>query len=356
MVSNTIQCDLTEHFRFFQYSVHAESKNGKQIDSASRRNFLARKGIKALLVSERGGSNSEKEADNIMRQVFASGSFFFTSNAIKGLEAKNMPFDLLDGTTTDGDILRVVSVHAFGKPAALLQGDAAGKGQKKKTGDDMVSMDLRCADCPKAFTSAEALLAHCKAEGHTPVYEAVGKMEQPETNVFLSFVNVALDRALGERMAKWGRDYINPKDFQERDGIKIFRGFRCEFNILKPTASLPPSLFLTVDLRAKIIRTESLLQKICAGKNMNNPVFSDTEKKRINREWAGEVIISTLNRACFPVHEILFDESPDSLMIEELGMSHTTYFAKRKNCVLKYPKVKVMVAVMGNRNNQIIHM
>lgn len=352
-MSNVFLAELTPNFKFYLYTVDARDKKDEVIDSSARRNELIFKGLREKVLN----NLPEKTKKSVLRAIFPTGSAFFSANEIKGLDPSKLPYELVDGTGTGGDTAVVVGMKVFGRPAILQAG------AQLRTGENEVSLDFRCADCTAAFSSLGALLAHCEAEGHSPVYGQTGSGDQPmqpDLAVFNMYANLALQKAFQERMARWGRAYIDPNVFTEPTdrgkslGIKVFRAFHVEFNILRPDAT-KAQLALTVDLRAKIIRTKSVLHAVANGRDLGTLTFSDSEKKQIKRQWTEETVISMIDKTCFSVHDIIFDHSPDTLMIDDLNMSHTEYFQKRKGVKLMYPKTKVMVAVLGRRQ-KIIHL
>ena len=77
-----------------------------------------------------------------------------------------------------------------------------------------VVMDNRCTQCVKAFPDVRGLLQHCAETGHQPVFDPKDSFtREAEPPVFLSYANMVLSRALSERLAKWGREYIDPGEF-----------------------------------------------------------------------------------------------------------------------------------------------
>jgi hypothetical protein len=203
--------------------------------------------------------------------------------------------------------------------------------------------------------------------GHAPVYapdEFASGDKAPrhaQMEVFISYVNGALQRALGERLARWGAEYIDPEQVTEPTdnqgnsmGVRVYQAFSCRFNPLRPgDGSGPAHLALTVDLRAKIVRTMSVLQSLAGNGDPDrySPNRHDQDKAR--KEWIGEVVISMHDKKCYSVTDLIFDHSAASMPVEGLGYSHAEYFKQRKNIVLKYPNAKPMIAVLGRRNQTI---
>lgn len=181
---------------------------------------------------------------------------------------------------------------------------------------------------------------------------------------FEMFANVALEGALRERMARWGRDFIDPQSFAEpKDrngislGVQIFKAYRCNFNLMRQsnTKSAVARLTLTIDLRAKVIRKSTLLDAIY--KSPYTPQkegsLSRTELESVKRNWIGETVITTYDKKCYSVVDLMFDQSPNSLMIPGTTTSHTQYFATRKKIKLQFPNAKPMVVVQGRNKKNI---
>lgn len=177
--------------------------------------------------------------------------------------------------------------------------------------------------------------------------------------VFLAYVNGALNRALSERLARWGSEYIDPSNVTEPVdrqgnslGVRVYEAFSCQFGMLRPSLEGPVQLSLTVDLRAKIVRTMSVLDHLSSGRPENwRPHHSEQDKAR--RAWIGEVVISMHDKKCYSVTDLLFDHSAASMPVDGLGMSHADYFKQRKNINLNYPNAVPMIAVLGRRNQTI---
>jgi hypothetical protein len=178
--------------------------------------------------------------------------------------------------------------------------------------------------------------------------------------VFSAYVNLALERALSERLARWGSEYIDPSNMTEPVdksgrslGVRVYEAFACQFNFLRPTSDDPPRLGLTVDLRAKIVRTLSVMDHLVGDQDPNLYSPSYQEQERCRRQWIGEVVISMHDKKCYSVTDLLFDHSAESLPVESLGMSHAEYFIKRKNIKLKYPTFRPILALVGRRNQPV---
>jgi len=115
------------------------------------------------------------------------------------------------------------------------------------------------------------------------------------------------------------------------------------------------SLTLTVDLRAKLQRTKSLLETICLDQDPSKVNFTPSKQNEHKRRWKKEVVICTYDKKCYSVIDLLFDHSPASKPVDGLGMSHADYFTKKKKITLKYPNAKPLVAVLG-RNQSTIYL
>ncbi len=202
--------------------------------------------------------------------------------------------------------------------------------------------------------------------GHTPVYSAsdnatTGSEPVPSsTEVFNAYINGALQRALGERLARWGTEYIDPMNMKEPVdkqnrplGVRVYEAYSCQFGFIRNGDDDTPRVGLTVDLRAKIVRTMSVLDNLANGQDPKYYNPSHSEKERARRQFIGEVVISMHDKKCYSVTDLMFDHSANSLPVDGLGISHAEYFAKRKSIQLKYPDARPMIAVLGRRNQTI---
>lgn len=222
---------VTPNFRFYTYGVEAVDKQGNSIDSFGRRAQLFDMG----LWNDRYKNMPAKEKDSLKRVVFFKGSFFYSSRPISGFEQQNLPATLVDGQESEGDVLRVINVRCFTLPSEMTSGSVTSTG----TG---ALVDRRCSNCTRAFVDFDALLAHCEMSGHSPVFELDDNNETPRQaspGVFLGYCNVALVQAMSERMARWGRDFVDPKSFREPQdrngrshGIRVVSTYYCSFLLL----------------------------------------------------------------------------------------------------------------------------
>ncbi len=204
--------------------------------------------------------------------------------------------------------------------------------------------------------------------GHKPFYAAsdVASLSAgpipADLDMFLSYINVALQRGLGERLARWGAEYIDPMNMTEPVdnagrslGVRVYEAFSCQFGLIRPNRGDNPRVGLTVDLRAKIVRTMSVLDHLVGNQDPNGYKPSFQEQERSRRAWIGETVISMHDKKCYSVTDLVYDHSAATLLVEGLGMSHDEYFSKRKSIKLKFPNARPMIAVLGRRN-QIIHL
>lgn len=234
--------------------------------------------------------------------VFFAGSFFFSAREIPGLEPAKLPVILCDGATTKGDTMRCVDARKFTAPLILQPATPA----TVTRGLNEVQFDgLRCSNCTKTFTDDRDMLQHCRASGHLPIF-GPSSDDAPSVpasvEVFVSYVSLALERAMGERLTRWGREYVDrdapipAKDRQGRDlGVSIFEAISLSLGVLK-VANAPPVLALTCDLRAKVIRNVSVLD--CIYENRGNQPFSPQDQVRLRREWVGSVVIYKNDHKC----------------------------------------------------------
>uniref|UniRef100_A0A7S4JYJ5 C2H2-type domain-containing protein n=1 Tax=Odontella aurita TaxID=265563 RepID=A0A7S4JYJ5_9STRA len=369
--------DITPHFKFYVYGVDGRDIKGKLIDSRNRRFDLFKQGLLAKetgLLARLG--MSPKEVENLKRVIFFEGSTFYSARKIQGLERANLPRALV-GTKESkkdetpmgdsGDSLTITEVKCYVAPRGLKTTSAnvpsaAGVTKSSDPSEARYSVDRRCDDCTKAFTDLEALLQHCSIENHSPVTapDEEDRVEEPTYETFLAYCNIALQQAMNERMARWGREYIDPtkfKDPKDRNGndlgVRVFQAYTCEFGMNRPDFKSPLSLTLTVDLRAKLLRNKTVLDQISEGKNPNSARYDQRRVQDFKRRWKGEVVICTYDKKCYSVIDLLFDKSAASMPVPNLAMSHAEYFQKRKNIKLKYPDARPLVAVLGRKDSTI---
>lgn len=129
-----------------------------------------------------------------------------------------------------------------------------------------------CVASPSEFSLFFLLLSiispRSQQSGHKPVYSpddtaVIGCKPIPANmEVFNSYVNGALQRALGERLARWGTEYIDPENMKEPTdkqgrslGVRVYEAYSCQFGFIRNSSTDIPRVGLTVDLRAKIVRT-----------------------------------------------------------------------------------------------------
>ncbi len=236
-VSNIIPATVTPNFRFYMYSLDGQDKNGTPISSKGRRVELLRIGLfdqkQGLLARNKVDAKLIKDFERI---VFCEGSFFFSARRIpflvefpttligaKEAGAPDMPI------TDNGDSLTVNSVNIYCAPKGIAVG------QEKDVGKLSLSMDRRCSNCTTSFVDRQALINHCSTTGHKPQCgdDEDGALAVPASiEIFTSFCNVALNRAMGERMARWGTDFVDPAHFTDPTdrqgrsmGVHIFRAY-----------------------------------------------------------------------------------------------------------------------------------
>eukprot|EP00934_Nitzschia_sp_Nitz4_P001230 Nitzschia sp. Nitz4//scaffold129_size63868//31071//34237//NITZ4_006199-RA/size63868-augustus-gene-0.56-mRNA-1//-1//CDS//3329534905//1230//frame0 len=352
-LSNIILATVTQGFQFYLYSVQATDVNGDPIESLFRRRFLFNLGFWDGLLKDM----PDKEKKDLRRVVFFLGSFFFSARPIEALE--NLPVALPVGGQADGDSIHIVKMEHY-LPPKELKVPVSAPSQR-----DQIAFDQRCAGCAKAFVDVGSLLQHCQQVGHRPVYmpgdtdtsKVVAHPAQLE--VFVAYVNQVLQQALGERLAKWGPHFIDPQsvkepvDRQGRSlGVQVYEAFSCKFGLLRNPQGVA-SLALTVDLRAKVIRSVSVLDYLCDGSDPKRYKPSPQDIARAKKDLIGEIVIAKYDKKCYTVTDVLFNHSPATMPVEGLGMSHAQYFEKRKSIKLKYPSAAPMLAVMGRKDQTI---
>ena len=72
-------------------------------------------------------------------------------------------------------------------------------------------------------------------------------------------------------------------------GVTIYQAFSCEFGLVKQKSDKPQKahLSLTVDLRAKVLRSQSLLDNLYNGNDPNKYQLSRQDQERARRQWIG---------------------------------------------------------------------
>jgi hypothetical protein len=351
--TNIVCATLTPNFQFYMYTFHTDDRDGKQITSKTRCSQLLRIGIFDRLWKNMPASEKESR----QRTIFFDGTtYFFSASPVPGIET--FPMDLLDGADTEMDRITLLQMQMYAAPVELSNGKPG-----PSSSPNTLSMDFRCADCVKSFTDFQGLKMHCQVTGHKPVSSKNTTESTPSPiGLFSQFANLAIKKAMGERMARWGPHFIDPKSFvtpRKRNGqdlgVHVFQAYEVEFNVGKTNSDGPAKLMMTVDLKAKVIRTRSLLDILCNDRDPKTYRFSEQEKNAAKRRWVGQGVISKLDKSTYWIHDVLFDHSPDSLPVGNLGMSHTVYFRDRKKHTLQHPTAKPMLAVLG-RNKSIIHL
>jgi len=350
VISNILPAEITANFSFYIYTVDCRDKDDTNIEGRGRRTDLFRIGVWDNLLKDLPAA--EKEV--LKRVVFFAGSFFFSGRPIPGLEKGKCPTQLVDGTQTKGDTFTIVQVQHYSAPEILTAPlPTAQQGE--------VTVDtFRCFSCTKTFKSEEFMLQHCSQAGHQPVYPP--KTDGPAMlETFLAYCNTALQRAMGERLRKWGDEYINEDRAikgQSRDGrdlgIDIFEAYSCKFGILRRNEVKDASkarLILTVDLRAKIMRTVTVLD-VLNNIQSTDSNWSQQNQSRAKRQWIGERVMYTREKKGYTVVGLDFDNSPRSLPVPEKSISHEEYF-KSKGITLKYPDHVPMIVVLGRQDREI---
>lgn len=144
-----------------------------------------------------------------------------------------------------------------------------------------------------------------------------------------------------------------PKDHRGQSlGVRVYEAYCCTFGFLR-NAQETASLSLTVDLRAKIARTMSVLDHLCQGKDPTNYHPSSQEQMEAKRHWISEVVITMHDKRCHSVVDLDFEHSASTLPVKGLGMSHAEYFEKRKGTKLRFPDAVPMVVALGRNNLHI---
>jgi hypothetical protein len=279
-----IKATVSPHFSFYQYSVECIDKSGKQIESRFQRADLFRS---AFWDNPKYMGNVEKkEKDDWKRVIAFQGSSFFSSRPVPGLEADKLPLEL--GSNQRGDTIRCVNVEHFKAPDVL-------QGMPSTPPEGDIAFDsTRCANCTATFANHKLLLQHCKTTGHSPVYqETLAGATPAKVEVFLAYVNILLNTAFSERFQRWGRHFVDPTKGKEATGCFVYPAYDAEFSLAKLAGKV--CLVLTLDLRAKVIRSESVADDLFK-------VYGDrltvSQQNEARRKWIGEVVIYKNEKKC----------------------------------------------------------
>jgi hypothetical protein len=368
-LSNIIPAHVSTNFVFYQYGIDVSNHMGQPINSRRRRAELFNIGLfhpETGLLAKNGMEESAR--NDLDRVVFFEGSGVYTAREIPFIDT--FPFTLVSAEQSlNGDVMTITGIKGFSPPKCLVpisQDPTIKKEDGFTSSVPMVTIDIRCANCTKAFSDSAALFSHCQNTGHSPATansnSKSGLVIEPSSNEqFTAFCNVALRKAMSERLAKWGREYIDAKTMTEpKDkrgnslGVRVFRAYSCDFGLIRPNGK-EAQLALTVDLKAKLIRTKSILDMICEDRDPNNVRFDEYQIRKAKQTFENEVVICTYDKRCYSVTDIDFSHSPASLPIGDSNMSHAEYFIEKKGIPLKYPNSPPMISVLG-RNNMIIHL
>ncbi|CAB9523207.1 Piwi-like protein 1 [Seminavis robusta] len=359
--TNKILGKLPSSFRFYYYTAAAMKNEKEQVDSRYRRRALFNKAIFDNLLADK----SPKEKQRIRKSMFFEGSFFFSTVQVEGLEGHKLPLKLV--TTDRGETFTVLKEQKFKCPKSMDKPK-----QPQALGANVLQFEHQCSNCGMKFSDTRSLLQHCQAQSHMPVYTNPDDptLLEPDDKFFLQYCNVALARALQDKLTKWGTEFIDPTQYTEPTdwrgnslGITIYRAYSCDFGLDRSKLRAPGQvsathLTLTVDLRSKIMRSTSLLDEIY-GNNVGRHL-SDHEKDKLKRQWEGQVVIYKLEKKCYSIVALRFDLSPKTFPVKGLkseqgdrDMLHSEYFEIRKNTSLQYPDVYPMVEVQGRRKESI---
>jgi hypothetical protein len=296
VVANVLKAKVTDNFSFWRYNLDSRDARDENIEARGRRDLLFRRGFWDLLLANR----TPEAKEDLKRVLFYAGSVFYCARQVPELAAVHRGEHVLLPGGTDGDVMTVVGVARLTPPAVL-------RAAPPPVGAHQVAADLRCSQCTLAFTSREGLEQHCSSTGHMPVLamEGLNLQETTEATVeeFSTYINFALKRALLERFDMWGSEFIDPKaqpvEAADRQGnplgIKVHEAFSCSFTINKDLQG-KAYLALTVDLRAKIIRTTTVLDALYNGKYTKGQTLSPAMQRNAMREWEGERVVYILEK------------------------------------------------------------
>jgi len=289
--------------------------------------------------------------------MFFEGSQVYSSRPIPGLE--KLPVVLVagggneDNKKTGSEVDEYLSIEkctVLGAPKDVLTISTPAGG----TPEGYVASDPRCGYCNRTFRETQSLMQHCERQAHKP---AVKTDSVPATNDdFLNFCNIALKRALNEKLMRWGDAYIDPRNYRDEEGVRIFDAYYCEFSLIRSNKEKGKlSLALTADVRVKLQRSKTLLDMLAEinPSAKTGSGWRESDMKTAQRRYEGECVIYTIDKRTFDIVKLHFNESADSKMVDQLNISHAEYFEKKKKMKLKYPKAKPLVEVFGRNKSSI---
>ncbi|GKY93658.1 hypothetical protein MPSEU_000333200 [Mayamaea pseudoterrestris] len=335
--TNLIKATVTPFFSFYQYMVSCTDKSGKPIDGRFRRAQLFRIG----LWDNHFSGMPDAEKDDWKRVVAFQGAYFFSARKIPRLEETDLPKDL--AIDENGDVIRCIEVKHWKAPDLLQQVVSP-----TPAGD--VALDShRCGSCTATYQTNQALLQHCRNSNHQPVTQQSIVGAEPATpELFTAYVNIFLNRALDERLDRWGGRHYDPEKGKDERGCTIYPAYDAYFGLQRIGGKV--ALVLTLDLRAKVIRNLSLLDEI--NPDGRNTQFTMQEQNAERRKWVGQVVIYTREKRCYTVADLDFGNSANTLLIPGTRTTHAAYF-RSKGVQLVHPNAIPMVTVPGRRNENI---
>eukprot|EP00588_Corethron_pennatum_P014481 CAMPEP_0194279044 /NCGR_PEP_ID=MMETSP0169-20130528/13128_1 /TAXON_ID=218684 /ORGANISM="Corethron pennatum, Strain L29A3" /LENGTH=1387 /DNA_ID=CAMNT_0039023397 /DNA_START=21 /DNA_END=4184 /DNA_ORIENTATION=+ len=369
-LSNLIPVIVSPTFVFTLYGISALDKDGNDIQQRRRRSEMFYTGLTTHLKSLKLEPSSEMAA--IRRGIFFDGTCCYSSKPIPGLLAEDLPRIIHGDDAGIGDTLTITKGEEFTSPSELHV-------------DAVHHSNYACGTCNKAFREEKALMAHCTSDTfatpHSPRNDTfiikkeeeaiedgpLGTRYPSTTQTFLTYTSNVLQKAMDEKLMRWGREYIDPVEFTEpKDknnrslGIRVFKAYSCDFGYNR-TEGLGSAiqLTLTVDLKAKIMRTKNLLDSLCQQVGHRGSPdeiqWKSQDIMQARNQWNGEVVIAMYDKRCFSVIDLDFEHSAASLPVPGLGISHADYFEQKKGNKLQYPNASPMVSVAG-RGGQTINL
>lgn len=340
VTTNSFPAVLTPNFGFYQVSITIQDPQGKEVDSRFVKRIIFRK---AMLDHHLRHLPPEPKRD-AYRSYFFVGSYFFAIRNDPPFRTDEKMYRGPEGS------LRIGKVQHYTAPLSLVAPQAPVPGTTR-LGEVVVDAH-RCSHCTRTFSTTQALLAHCANTGHQPVTSPfpVGTADhvppsRPATmEVLAAYANCILQATLNgdPKLKKWGREHVDlesktePTDRNRRPlGIELYKAYSASFSV----AAVPPSkdvsgpmrdrsksgggrpksewrgdadigsvahgddnatakLILTVDLKAKIMRTRTLLQILCGDRDPDRVTFSPEHQEWAKREWEGKTIIHRHEKRC----------------------------------------------------------
>jgi hypothetical protein len=162
-------------------------------------------------------------------------------------------------------------------------------------GNEEVTIDsFRCADCTASFADTNALLQHGRSTGHSPVLQqSLAHATPASPELFIQFLSVYLEKAMRVQYPRWGRHFVDDKNGEPMRGCIVFPAYVAEFGLQRINST--PTLVLTLDRKAKVIRDLSLLDEF---NPRGEKRWTREEMVNMDQQVVGQVVIYKREHKC----------------------------------------------------------